>query len=375
MTNAAASAAARKMMRAVLPAAAGGLDALTVGSVPRPVLKTGEVLVKVAATAVNRGDIAQRKGFYPPPNGVTDIMGLEFSGTVVDVEHSLEDSPGYVPENGSKVMGLLSGGGYAEYVTVPAAHCIPVPEGLSLIDAAAIPETYLTAFQCIHHHGGLLPDPSAAEQYAHGLRTRPPADLLGRKYRMLVHAGASGVGVAACQIGGLFDIVTVATSSESKVSECAKYATYAVSRKPNEKGVAFQDKVESVVGKNGIDLVLDPVFGGTYTAENGNVLAMDGTIVVLSFLGGSKLPELSGSSFFQKRATIRYSSLRSQSHFYKTGLVASFRRRVMPAIASGKIRPVVAKKVLLDDIREAHRVVEANELVGKCVVVVDKSLA
>uniref|UniRef100_A0A7S1PPT9 Enoyl reductase (ER) domain-containing protein n=1 Tax=Neobodo designis TaxID=312471 RepID=A0A7S1PPT9_NEODS len=365
---------APRMMRAVKITAYGGPEKLAVTNIQRPVLETGEVLVKVAATSINRGDIAQRKGLYPPPLGVTDTPGMEFSGTVVDMEASLEDAPGYVPEIGSRVMGIVAGGGYAEYVAVPASLCIPVPSAISLTQAAAIPETYLTAFQAMHHHAGLLPDKAGAAQYGAGLKTRPPAAALGRRYRMLVHAGASGVGIAACQIAKLFEITSITTSSEAKVEACQQWATYAVSRTPNESGDVFAEKVEAAVGKSGVDLIIDPVFGGRYLQEDGQLLAMDGTVVVLSFLGGSKT-ELDGPTFFQRRATIRFSALRNQSDFYKTSLTQAFRARIMPYIQSGKIKPVVAKTVSLDQIQDAHRMVEANELTGKCVVVVDPKLA
>jgi NADPH2:quinone reductase len=362
------------MMRAVKITAPGGPEKLSLTNIQRPILETGEVLVKVAATGVNRGDIAQRKGLYPPPVGVTDTPGMEFSGTVVDMEESLEDSPGFVPEIGSRVMGIVSGGGYAEYVAVPVSLCIPVPSTISLGDAAAIPETYLTAFQAIHHHAGLLPDKAGAAMYGKGLKTRPPASALGRRYRMLVHTGGSGVGIAACQIASLFEITSITTSSEAKVEACQQWATYSVSRTPNEDGVVFRDKVQAAVGKNGVDLIIDPVFGGKYLQEDGELLAMDGSVIVLSFLGGSTT-QLDGPTFFKKRATVRFSALRNQSDFYKTSLTQAFRSRVMPAFSTGKIKPVVAKHLALDKVQDAHRMVEANELTGKCVLIVDPELA
>jgi NADPH2:quinone reductase len=361
--------ARQMMMRAVQMSGPGGIDVLSIASVPKPKLRRGEVLVKVAATAVNRGDIAQRKGIYPAPPGASEILGLEFAGTVVDQESSLEDMPGYVPENGSRVMGILPGGGYAEYVAVPATLCMPVPDAMPLAVAAALPETYMTAYQAIHIHGGLLADDT------HSWRSRPPPDVLGRKYRMLVHAGASGVGVAACHLATLFDIDSITTSSENKVEACKQWATHALSRTPDESESVFRRKVESVAGPNGIDLVIDPVFGGIYMEENAQVLAMDGTVVVLSFLGGTKLQKTNASDYFRKRATIKFSSLRSTSDNYKAGLTASFRRRVLPAFNKGTLKPVVSKTLALDDVKEAHRLLEANEVIGKVVLVVDKATA
>lgn len=354
-------------MRAVRMNGVGARDVLSVAAdVARPVPKAGEVLVKVAATAINRADIMQRKGNYPPPPGASEILGLEMAGTVVDASAA----PASTFPVGARVMALLTGGGYAEYVAVPAAQCMPVPEHMPLVDAAALPETFLTAFQAMHNHAGWTPATCAAAQAESG-----------RPRRLLMHAGGSGVGVAACQIAKRFGCEAVTTSSDGKVKDCAGYATHAVSRTPNADGVVFKDKVEGAIGADGVDLVIDPVFGGSYLKENAQVLAKDGVIVVLSFLGGPKVQEFDAVPLFRKRGTLKFSTLRSQSEPYKEALVKAFSEHVLPGFSRGAdgaeptLRPVVAKVLSLDDIQEAHRSVEENEMVGKCVVVLDADAA
>jgi NADPH2:quinone reductase len=345
-------------MRAVVMSGFGPPSVMSVSrQVPLPVPRPGDVLIKVAATAVNRADLMQRKGHYPPPAGASQVLGLEAAGRVV------VGGGGFAV--GDRVMALLSGGGYAEYAAVPAAHCMPVPAHLSLAEAAAVPEAFLTAYQVVTAHGGLGPSGDRRDVAAP---------------RILVHAGASGVGIAASQIGRVFGATVVTTSSAGKVGGAARFAAHAVSRAPGADGVVFADKVEAAVGAAAVDLVLDPVFGGSYMQENGRVLAPDGRVVVLSFLGGPKLKDFSAAELFRKRGRLQFSTLRSQSDAYKARLVAGFAKDVLPAFlpedaaaaAAGpyRCRPVIDTTLALEDVAAAHELIARDGAIGKCVLTI-----
>lgn len=334
-------------MRAVTLRGFGAVDNLIVSSVPKPTLTSlSDVLIKVKSTAVNRGDIMQRKGHYPPPPGCTDILGLEAAGVVEAV------GPGvtrFVP--GDRVMALLSGGGYAEYAVASEGSVMAIPAPFSFTQAAAIPEAFLTAWQAL----------------AMTCRTREGD-------RVLVHAGASGVGTAAAQlVERVLKGQAITTSSESKVPFCRQYASYAVSRTP-ELGNAFSKKVFDALGdKRGVQTVIDPVFGGTYLEEDGECLGVDGTIVVIAFMGGHTITQWKAAPFFAKRANICFSTLRSRSDAYKAALVQSFEASALPCFERGcdgrlPLEPVISKVFPLDAVREAHRLVDSNESLGKIIL-------
>lgn len=337
------------MMRAVTLKAFGGVENLVISQVAKPVIAAAtDVLIRVKATAVNRADLMQRKGNYPPPPGASELMGLEAAGVV----EALGDGVTTL-KVGDPVMCLLSGGGYAEYVIASHGSVMPIPAGYSFTEAAAIPEVFLTAWQCLKFNA----DVQAGE-------------------RVLIHAGASGVGIAASQlvervIGG----VAITTSSESKVAACKAFATHSVSRDPHpQTGKVFADKVTAALGDTaGVQAIIDPVFGGQYLQEDGEVMAVDGVTVVLAFMGGNVIKEFNATPFFRKRATVRFSTLRSRSEAYKTQLVQSFRDNALPfftaANAKGlKLEPVVSAVLPLEDVAKGHNLLEGNDTAGKVIL-------
>ena len=332
-------------MRAVQLSGYGGVEVMRVAAgvaIPKIVSPKG-VVVKVNATAVNRGDTMQRKGFYPPPPGASDILGLEAAGVVAEVGAGVSKW-----KVGDRVMGLLSGGGYAEYVPVHEGHLMPIPEQMSFVEAAAVSEVFLTAWQCLRFNMDVQ-----------------------KGDHVLIHAAASGVGTAASQlvervIGG----VAVGTASEGKLEECRKYASHCVSRTVDpESKTQFASKVRAAVGDR-INAVIDPVFGGGYLQESVSVCAVDGTITVLAMMGGNTIESYQCSEMFKKRITLRFSTLRGRTDEYKAGLVSSFVEHALPQFTAKDkaLVPVISKVLPLEEVREAHRMVGANETIGKVVL-------
>ena len=346
------------------------------------------VLLRVKATAVNRGDTAQRRGIYPPPPGVTDVLGLEACGIVEEVYGGGAESCGGV-KVGDRVMALLPGGGYADYVTVPASHLLPLPPHMSFHDGAAVAEVFLTAWQCL----AVTMNVRAGDH-------------------VLLHAAASGVGTAAGQLcERVLGATAVGTCSERKVDECLKFMKYAVSRTPEmvrvpargsggkrgaptppsasqgggpaepaafvEVPSVFESKVRRVLGdKPLINAVIDPVFGGSYLTESINLCANDAQITVLAMMGGATLKEFNASAAFRKRIGIHFSTLRSRDDAYKAALVKSFAERALPFFAEEvpqgqRLRPVVQAVLPIEEVAEAHRLVDANDTVGKIVLSLD----
>ena len=308
-----------------------------------PSLTKNCVRVRVHATAVNRGDTMQRKGHYPPPPGASEILGLEAAGVVEEVAAGVT-----LWKVGDRVMGLLSGGGYAEYAVVHEGHLLPIPEGLGFVEGAAISEVFLTAWQCLRFNMDVKEGDN-----------------------VLIHAAASGVGTAASQlvervIGG----TAIGTASEGKLDECRKYATHCVSRTVDpESKTQFASKVRAVVGDR-INAVIDPVFGGGYLQESVSVCAVDGAITVLAMMGGSTIENYQCTEMFKKRITLRFSTLRNRSDEYKAALVSSFAQHALPQFKSKDkpLVPVISKVVPIEEVCEAHRLVGANETIGKVVM-------
>jgi putative PIG3 family NAD(P)H quinone oxidoreductase len=301
-----------------------------------PQLKAGQVLLKVAAAGVNRADLLQRSGLYPPPAGESDILGLEVAGTVVAVADDV--SPEWLEQ---AVFGLVPGGGYAQYVALPAEHLIRKPASLGMAEAAACAEVFLTAFQAIRSVGS-LPDQGA----------------------LLVHAGASGVGTAAIQLGkalGCFVAVTV--GSDEKAKAClALGADVAVNYKTQD----FLAELKAV-RPQGFDLIIDPV-AGDYITKDIQLLALDGQIVVLSMLGGRMTPELDLGLMLKKRGQLLCSTLRSRTDGYKAALIIDFNQQFGSALAEGKIKPVLAQTMDWSEAERAHQLLSANAVVGKLVL-------
>jgi putative PIG3 family NAD(P)H quinone oxidoreductase len=330
-------------VRAIVLARYGGPDVLQLGQAPEPELRDGDLLVAVRAAGVNRADLLQRLGRYPPPNGESDLIGLEIAGEVLATTPGTEGRGpgGHSYRRGDRVMALLAGGGYAEFARVPAAQALPIPEKMSFVEAAAVPEAFLTA------HLNL--------------------DLIGRLEPgevVIVHAAASGVGTAALQLSRGIAGVVLATASRAKHEACLTFgATHVLDRA--EVAQTLSVAVRAIAGR-GADLIFDLV-GGAYLDANLTALAMHGRLVCLSTLAGSKA-ELDLGALLARRLTIFGSTLRTRSAQQKAELVASFAERALPRFANGELKPVVARSFPLAEAAAAHELLATNTVIGKLVL-------
>jgi len=326
-------------MRAILIQEPGGPEQLMMGTVPRPEPGDRELLVKVHATALNRADLLQREGKYPPPPGASPILGLEMAGVVEEVGPLCAGD--WKP--GDRVFGLLPGGGYAEYVSIPEALALPVPEGMSMTDAAAIPEAFLTAYQCLYWIGELKQGET-----------------------VLIHAGASGVGTAAIQLAKSTSARVIATvGTEEKKRFCLRLGADHVFNYRTEN---FDEALLKVC--DGADVVLDFV-GASYWKQNIRVLRTDGRWVLISMLGGSKLEQMSLAPILAKRLSIKGTTLRSRSLDYKSNLTRAFADSILPQIEKGQIKPVIDRIFSWHEVQAAHRYMGENQNIGKLVLVID----
>lgn len=317
-------------MRAITIPEFGDEDVLTVSEVPDLTPGPGEVLIEVAAAGVNRADLMQRQGFYPPPPGISQIPGLEVSGTITALG---EAAMGWAI--GDEVCALLAGGGYAQQVVVPAGQVLRVPRGVSLVEAAALPEVTCTVWSNI-------------EMTAH-LKT-------GELF--LQHGGSSGIGTMAIQIArNLGARVAVTAGSQAKLDACAQLGADILIN------YREQDFVEVIVQHGGADVILD-VIGAKYLARNVAALADDGRLVVIGLQGGTKA-ELDINQLLAKRASIAATGLRSRPLEQKTAIVHAVHEHVWPAIDLGRIRPVVSETFPLEQASEAHRAMAASQHIGK----------
>lgn len=322
-------------MRAVVVTDPGGPEALEVREVPDPTPGADEVLIDVAATAVNRADLLQRQGNYPPPHGAPPYLGLECSGTIAAVGEAVA---GW--SVGDRVCALLSGGGYAERVAVPVGQLLPVPASVSLVDAAALPETTCTVWSMVF--GG------------HAGRLQPGE-------RLLVHGGTSGIGTMAIQIAHARGARVVTTAgTPRKVEVCRKLgAEVAI----NYREDVFDERVQAETAGRGVDVILDNM-GASYLSRNLASLAIGGRLIVLGLQGGVK-GELNLGMLLAKRATVHAAGLRARPPAEKAGVVAETHANVWPLIEAGAVRPVIDRVLTLDDAAEAHRLVESSEHIGK----------
>lgn len=324
--------------RAVHIRGKGGVEVLEVAPfAPRPP-GPGELLVEVAAAALNRADILQRKGFYPAPEGSpADIPGLEYAGTVVEVGEGVRAFA-----RGDRVMGIVGGGAMATHVVVHEREAIPVPEGMSLPDAAAVPEVFLTAYDALFVQGGLR---------------------LGE--RVLIHAVGSGVGTAALQLALAAGARPVGTSrTVEKLDRCRPLGL--VDGVVVEGG-RFAERVRATTGGEGVDVILDTV-GAAYLAENVAALARRGRVVTVGLLGGAK-GELPLGALLEKRGRVIGTVLRSRPLEEKAALARDFAAHALPLFAAGRLRPVVDAVLPMEQVREAHGRMERNETFGKLVLV------
>lgn len=324
-------------MRAVEITQPGGPEMLSPTTRPVPVPAAGEVLIKVAVAGVNRPDVVQRQGLYPPPPGASDLPGLEVSGTIAALG---SDVTGW--QVGDKVCALLGGGGYAEYATAPAGQVLPVPDGLDMVQAAALPETVFTVWTNVVERAGL----TAGESF-------------------LVHGGTSGIGTIAIQVAKALGATVFATAGGSdKVAACRDLgADHGIDYKTQD----FVAVVKEATGKRGVDVVLDMV-GGDYLPRNIDCLAVDGRHVTIAFLRGPKV-ELNLAPVMLKRLTLTGSTLRARSTAQKAALAAAVKDRVWPLVTAGKVRPVIAATFPLEAAADAHRLMESSTHIGKIMLV------
>lgn len=320
-------------MKIIAITAPGGPEVLQLAEAPDPQPAAGEVLLDVAATAVNRADLLQRQGFYPPPPGAVAWPGLEASGTIRALGEGVR---GW--QVGDAACALLAGGGYAEQVVVPAGQLLPVPRGISLVDAAALPEAACTVWSNVFMLAGL----QAGEC-------------------LLVHGGASGIGTMAIQLAHARGArVAVTAGSADKLARCRELGASLLVDYRNEDFVA---QVRDFTAGRGADVVLD-IIGAKYLARNVDVLAHQGRLVVIGLQGGSKA-ELDLNALLRKRGTLYATALRAQSIAEKAAIVARVREQVWPLLESGAVRPVVHARLPLAEAAEAHRMLQASTHVGK----------
>lgn len=311
---------------------------MKMGDHPKPEPGPYDLLVKVEATALNRADLLQKAGKYPVPEVASPILGLEMAGIVEAAGNKVID---YKP--GDAVFGLLSGGGYAEYCTIPEGMAMPVPENLSFEEAAAIPEVFLTAYQALNWEGKIFDD----EQ-------------------VLIHAGASGVGTAAIQLAKqVFDARVITTASrQEKLALCSELGADLTI---NYKTENYADVIKKELGENSVDLIIDFV-GSPYWEKNIDVLAMDGRVVYLSMLGGATVEKMSLVPVLRKRLTISGSTLRNRSESYKVELTREFTDDVYDLITDQSIQPVIDSVYHWENVEEAHQRMQNNENAGKIVL-------
>jgi NADPH2:quinone reductase len=315
----------------------GPPDVLRAAERPTPVPGPGEVLIKVVAAGVNRPDILQRLGKYPAPPGASDIPGLEVAGHIADRADDVVQW-----RVGDAVCALLAGGGYAEYVVAPQAQCLKPPSTLSLVEAAAVPETLFTVWTNVFERGRL----QAGET-------------------ILIHGGSSGIGTAAIQLAKAFGATVFATAgSEKKGDAClALGADSVVNYRTTDWVQVFKD---ATAGR-GVDLVLDMV-GGDYVARNLELLAVEGRLVQIAFLKSSKV-ELDLMQIMRRRLTITGSTLRPRSPEEKGQIARALEQKVWPLIEAGKVKPIIHAEFPLDRAADAHRLMESSEHIGKIVLI------
>ncbi|KAJ4812139.1 Quinone oxidoreductase [Rhynchospora pubera] len=327
-------------MKAVVITESGGPEVLQLKEVEDPTVGDDEVLIKVAAAGLNRADAYQREGGHPPPKGCSPYPGLEVSGTIVSFGRNV--SPGSPWNIGDQVCTLLGGGGYAEKVAVPAAQLLPVPEGVSLRDAACIPEVACTVWSTVFMTSHLSPGES-----------------------FLIHGGSSGIGTFAIQISKYLGIkVFVTAGSEDKLQACKDLgADVCINYKKEDFAARIKEETE---GK-GVDVILDNM-GGSYLQRNLDSLSIDGRLFILGFQGGTTA-ELNLSPLLAKRLTIQAAGMRARSPENKAKIVKEVEKNVWPAIVAGKVKPIVYKTFPLAEAAEAHRLLETSSHVGKLLLI------
>lgn len=309
----------------------------SVRNIPKP--KRNEVLIKISYAGINRPDVLQRSGSYLPPPGASDLPGLEASGIIFAIGKNVTNW-----EVGDEVCALLPGGGYAEYAVTQAGHCLPVPTGMSLKQAAALPETLFTVWSNVFQRGGLKPNE-----------------------KFLVHGGSSGIGTMAIQLANLFGSEVYATAgSDAKCSACEELGAI---RAINYNKEDFLEVIKSI---GGVHLILDMV-GGAYIEKNIKALVDDGRLVQIAFLKGAKV-ELNFAQIMTRRLTVTGSTLRPQSDLSKSQIASELLEKIWPLLSTGRINPVINSVFDLNDVSSAHLLMESSKHIGKIVLKVDGRL-
>jgi NADPH2:quinone reductase len=316
----------------------GGPDGMRMArsAVPQP--REGEVLIRVEAAGVNRPDIQQRKGLYPPPPGASPHLGLEVAGEVVAA------GPGVSVAIGSKLCGLANGGGYAEYCVVPATQCLPWPKGYDAVRAAALPETFFTVWANLFDIGRL----SAGES-------------------VLIHGGTSGIGTTAIQLARAFGARAYATAgSAAKCAACVKLGADAAI---NYKDADFADSIKQFTNGVGVNVVLDMV-GGPYTQRNLRCLAMDGRLVLIAFLEGAKVEQFDLTTIMTRRLTVTGSTMRPRTAAQKGAIAQELLAKAWPKLEDGSVAPVIHATFPMGEVAAAHRMMESSDHIGKIILTV-----
>lgn len=324
-------------MRVVEISMPGGPEVLRVAERPRPQPGPGEVLIEVVAAGVNRPDVLQRKGAYPPPAGASDIPGLEVAGRVVETGAGVDAFA-----VGDRVCALLSGGGYAEYCLAPAAQCLPVPTGLTDLEAASLPETFFTVWSNVFERGALRPDET-----------------------FLVQGGSSGIGVAAIQLAHALGSRVFATAGSPE--KCRACERLGASRAINYRDEDFVGVLMAETGGRGVDVILDMI-GGDYLMRETAALAEDGRLVFINTMGGAKTT-INLVEVMRKRLTITGSTLRARPVAVKAEIARKLQQHVWPLLEVGKVKPVIYRSFPFSEAAQAHALMESSQHVGKIMLV------
>jgi putative PIG3 family NAD(P)H quinone oxidoreductase len=315
----------------------GGPEVMQSSKAPLPNPARGEMLVKVEAAGVNRPDVAQRQGIYPPPKGASPILGLEIAGEVVALGEGVDKF-----KLGDKVCALANGGGYAEYCTVPAGQALPFPKGYDAVKAAALPETFFTVWANLFQMAGLTEGET-----------------------VLIHGGTSGIGTTAIQLAKAFGAEVYATAgSAEKCEACVKLGT---KRAINYREEDFAEIVKSETGGKGVDVVLDMI-GAAYFEKNLAALAKDGCLSIIAFLGGATAEKVDLRPIMVKRLTVTGSTMRPRTADEKRAIRDELVEQVWPLIESGKVAPVINRVFTLEEVVDAHRLMESSNHIGKIVM-------
>ncbi len=319
------------------PGAANVLQ-LTERSIPRP--GPGEVLIKVAASGINRPDVFQRQGNYAPPPGASDLPGLEVAGELVEGDFGGDNPFGL--KQGDTVCALLTGGGYAEYAVAPLLQCLPIPKGLTQIEAAALPENYFTVWSNVFDRGRL------------------GTDAVGARESLLVQGGSSGIGVTAIQLAHALGHQVFATAGTAeKCAACERLGAHAINYREQD----FVEEVKTLTDGRGVDVILDMV-AGDYVPRELELLAEDGRLVFIATLGG-KHADIDASLIMRRRLTLTGSTLRARPIAFKAALARQLHERVWPLLESGKVKPVIHRAFPARDAAKAHALMESSEHIGK----------